>query len=141
MRTKVAMGLFLLGLAGAGGAGAQASAPATAVMIFFDWGKATIDRDYAGALDDEAAAFRQAPGSHVAIDGFSDRSGNAAANKRSSQLRAAIVRDYLLARGIPAARVELHAWGEERPLVATADGVREPQNRRVEVRVLSASEH
>jgi outer membrane protein OmpA-like peptidoglycan-associated protein len=141
MRTKVAMGLFLLGLTGAGGAGAQESAAATTVMIFFDWGKSTFDRDYAAALDAEAAAFLKTPGNSIAVDGYSDRSGNAAANYRSSRRRANLVRDYLIARGVPAERIAVRAWGEERPMIATADGVREPQNRRVDARILSASAH
>ena len=33
----------------------------------------------------------------------------------------------------PAARSSIQAFGESRPLVPTADGVREPQNRRVEI--------
>ncbi|MGB3165370.1 MAG: OmpA family protein, partial [Alteraurantiacibacter sp.] len=50
-----------------------------------------------------------------------------------SQRRNAAVRDYLTGRGIPAARISSEAFGESRPRVATGDGVRELQNRRVEV--------
>jgi outer membrane protein OmpA-like peptidoglycan-associated protein len=137
MRAKVAISLFSLGLAGASNANAQVSVPEQTVMIFFDWGKSAIDRDSAAALDQEAAAFLQSPGSAVTVDGFSDRSGNAAANSRSSRVRAEMVRDYLVAHGVPAERIAVHAWGEGRPMIATADGVREPQNRRVDVRVVS----
>jgi len=44
------------------------------------------------------------------------------------------VQDYLTDRGIPAARIASEAFGETMPRVETADGARELQNRRVEVR-------
>jgi OmpA-OmpF porin, OOP family len=47
--------------------------------------------------------------------------------------RNASVREYLVGRGIPAGRMSSEAFGESRPRVPTADGVREPQNRRVEI--------
>lgn len=133
MRATVAMLLFLAG----GGAVAQVAEPGPPVMVFFDWGKTAIDRDYAAALDAEVAMFGRNPAASVLVEGHSDRSGNDAANHRSSRVRAEIVRDYLVAHGIPAARIKVRAWGEERPFIATADGVREPQNRRVDVRILS----
>ncbi|MFA7597294.1 MAG: flagellar motor protein MotB, partial [Novosphingobium sp.] len=43
------------------------------------------------------------------------------------------VRDYLTARGIPGDRITSEAFGEANPRVPTADGVRELQNRRVEI--------
>ena len=39
----------------------------------------------------------------------------------------------LVARGVSRSAITVQAYGESRPLVATADGVREPQNRRVEI--------
>jgi hypothetical protein len=43
------------------------------------------------------------------------------------------VRSYLAGRGVPDGVMTTEAFGESRPLVETADGVREPQNRRVEI--------
>ena len=50
-----------------------------------------------------------------------------------SQERADAVRAYLIARGIPKANIVTHAFGESQPLIETKDGVKEPQNRRVEI--------
>ncbi|MGQ0661750.1 OmpA family protein, partial [Sphingosinicella sp.] len=50
-----------------------------------------------------------------------------------SQRRANNVATYLEGRGVPRASISTEAFGESRPLVETADGVREPQNRRVEI--------
>jgi outer membrane protein OmpA-like peptidoglycan-associated protein len=46
------------------------------------------------------------------LDGHSDRSGSALANRRSSLQRAQSVRDYLVARGVPPGAITNHAWGE-----------------------------
>ena len=54
-------------------------------------------------------------------------------NNALSQRRAEVVASELVARGISREEIGVTAFGESRPLVATADGVREPQNRRVEI--------
>ena len=104
-------------------------------FIFFDSAEAEIRREWQEVLDAVATRAR-APGTEVRVVGHSDRSGPSAANLRVSRERARVVRDELVARGIPADRIAVQAEGEERPLIATADGVREPQNRRVEIHVL-----
>jgi outer membrane protein OmpA-like peptidoglycan-associated protein len=50
-----------------------------------------------------------------------------------SQRRNASVRTYLTSHGIPDGAITSQAFGETMPRVPTADGVREPQNRRVEI--------
>ena len=40
---------------------------------------------------------------------------------------------YITARGVPEAQIAAQAFGESQPRVPTADGVREAQNRRVEI--------
>ena len=135
MRERWLMGLLLAQLS-AVGAAAQVAPPEA--MVFFDWGKLEIQRDYAAALDRVAAAAAADPDLRLIVDGHSDRSGPSLANRESSWRRAVAVRDHLVRRGIPAERIAVNAWGEERPLIATADGVREPQNRRVDVRRVAA---
>jgi outer membrane protein OmpA-like peptidoglycan-associated protein len=74
------------------------------------------------------------------IEGHTDRSGTATVNKRSALRRAEQVRDYLVAKGVTARAVSIVAHGEARPLIPTEDGVREVQNRRVEVILEGASD-
>ena len=45
----------------------------------------------------------------------------------------AVVAGELTRNGIGRDEITVQAFGESRPLVPTADGVREPQNRRVEI--------
>jgi outer membrane protein OmpA-like peptidoglycan-associated protein len=50
-----------------------------------------------------------------------------------AERRNASVREYLTGRGIPGGAITSQAFGESMPRVPTADGVRELQNRRVEI--------
>jgi len=69
----------------------------------------------------------------IELTGHADRSGAPAYNQTLSEKRGAAVRNALVHLGIPAADITVIGKGEASPLVPTADGVREPQNRRVEI--------
>jgi outer membrane protein OmpA-like peptidoglycan-associated protein len=111
------------------------SAPSTPApfMIFFDWNKGEIRRDDAAVLDRVAETWQARPGASLRLSGHTDRSGNAAANRLAGMRRAETVRQELERRGVPRNAIKLISFGEERPLVPTEDGVREVQNRRVEI--------
>lgn len=102
-------------------------------MVFFDWDKDDITPQAAAILDNAASAYQTCGQAQVMIAGHADRSGSDQYNVGLSQRRAANVRSYLAGRGIPDGVMTTEAFGESRPLVETADGVREPQNRRVEI--------
>ena len=110
----------------------QTAAP-QGTMVFFDWGKTEISRDSEATLDKVAEDYRVNP-APLSITGHSDRSGPAGANLRSSRERARIVADYLARKGVPLGAMAVEGRGEEAPIIATEDGVREVQNRRVEIR-------
>lgn len=102
-------------------------------IVFFDWDKDEITPAAAAILDNAAAAYAQTGQASVTLAGHADRSGSDAYNVGLSQRRANNVRSYLAGRGVPDGSITTEAFGESRPLVDTADGVREPQNRRVEI--------
>ena len=54
-------------------------------------------------------------------------------NQGLSVRRAEAVRAELVRNGVPRDAITVQGFGENRPLVPTAQGVREPQNRRVEI--------
>lgn len=115
-------------------AGAQHQVASTGpFMVFFDWDKGEIRRDDEAVLDRIAEAWRSRTDAQLRLSGHTDRSGNAAFNRRAGMERAATVRGELEKRGIPRNAMRLASFGEERPLVPTEDGVREVQNRRVEI--------
>ena len=92
-----------------------------------------ITRDSEAALDKVAENYRANPAA-LSITGHSDRSGPSGSNLRSSRQRARMVADYLAGKGIPKSAMTVEGRGEESAIIATEDGVREVQNRRVEIR-------
>lgn len=102
-------------------------------LVFFDWGKGELSNDAKATLDKLAERYAAAPRS-MTVDGHSDKSGASAGNVASSRRRAAMVRDYLATKGVPASAMTVRAYGETWPIIPTEDGVREVQNRRVEIR-------
>jgi opacity protein-like surface antigen len=102
-------------------------------IVFFDWDKDEITPAASAILDNAAGAYASTGQASVTLAGHADRSGSDAYNVGLSQRRANNVRSYLAGRGVPDGSITTEAFGESRPLVDTADGVREPQNRRVEI--------
>lgn len=101
-------------------------------FVFFDWGKNELTGDARAELDKVAGEFA-AKGGRVVLAAYTDRSGGARANRAISQKRGELVKTYLVGKGIPADAIRVQAYGEDRPYIATADGVREVQNRRVDI--------
>jgi outer membrane protein OmpA-like peptidoglycan-associated protein/uncharacterized protein YhjY with autotransporter beta-barrel domain len=102
-------------------------------IVFFDWDKDEITPQAAAILDNAAAAYQQTGTAQVMLAGNADRSGSTQYNVGLSQRRADNVKSYLAGRGVPDGVMSTEAFGEGRPLVETADGVREPQNRNVQI--------
>lgn len=113
--------------------------PPRIVMIAFASG-AALDADARAALDRLVADLPATTG--LILRGHSDSVGSDAANLRESRLRAKAVRDHLVSRGIDAARIEVVALGERRPVAPNAklDGSDDPvgraRNRRVEIELV-----
>ena len=101
--------------------------------MFFDWDKSDITAEAADTLNRAAAAYKETGSARITLAGHADRSGPADYNVGLSQRRNEAVRDYLTGQGIPTGVISSEAFGESQPLIETADGVREPQNRRVEI--------
>jgi outer membrane protein OmpA-like peptidoglycan-associated protein len=104
-------------------------------MVFFDPDKDDITAAAQSILDYVVPAHSDCglQNSRVVIDGHADRAGSEAHNLALSRRRARRVADYLRAKGLPEALPTTAALGESRPLKDTPDGVREPENRRVEI--------
>jgi len=102
-------------------------------IVFFDWDKSDITPEAASILDNAIGQYANCGNAQVMLAGHADRSGSAQYNVGLSQRRADAVKAYMVAHAIPEAVVTEQAFGESRPRVETADGVREVQNRRVEI--------
>lgn len=67
------------------------------------------------------------------MDGNTDTSGTPQYNQGLSERRARTVAEELVRDGVPQNAISMHAYGDTKLLVPTGPGVREPQNRRVEI--------
>ena len=101
-------------------------------IVFFEFDKSSLTADGRKVVDAAAAAFKSGK-SGVAIAGYTDLAGTQQYNLALSKRRADTVKQGLVRDGVPAAAIDEKWFGKENPRVPTADGVREPQNRRVEV--------
>lgn len=112
----------------------QPSAPEV-FLLYFRSDSTELTPDSAAELPAILATVAARPAADVSIVGHTDRSGSADYNMQLSLQRAQAVRDELAAAGLPLERTDVTSHGENNPLIATADDVREPRNRRVEVTV------
>ena len=110
-----------------------APAPARTFLVFFDWDRADLTDRARQIIAEAAENSRRVQVTRIEVAGHADRSGSPAYNQRLSQRRADNVAAELVRRGVARNIITVQAFGESRPLVPTADGVREPQNRRVEI--------
>ena len=102
-------------------------------MVFFDFDKALVTPEASSIIRQAAVAAKSNGTTRIDLTGHTDRAGSDKYNMALSLKRANAVKDQLVALGVPAAQISVVGKGESEPMVATPDGVREPQNRRVEI--------
>ena len=110
--------------------------------VTFASGSASINPGFYTTLDSVAESLIKYPNSLIDVYGFTDTTGSEALNQRLSEQRAQAVADYLVARGVARARIDTRGYGEAYDYlrVKTADGVDEPMNRRVEIKIIPVSQ-
>ena len=102
-------------------------------IVFFDWDKSDITPEAASTLDSAVQAYNNCGTVPIMLAGYTDLSGTQAYNLGLSERRDLSVQAYLTSHGIAVTTISGHAYGKTNPRVPTADGVRELQNRRVEI--------
>ncbi len=102
-------------------------------IIFFDWDRDNITPEAQQILEEAAQYAKQAGVARIVLTGHADRSGSTKYNEGLSMRRVNNAMTNLIDLGIPGSSIAVFAKGETEPLVPTDDGVREPQNRRVEI--------
>ena len=108
-------------------------APSRTYLVFFDWDRADLTGRARQIIAEAAQNSTRVQTTRIEVNGYTDLSGTAAYNQGLSVRRAKSVEAELVHDGVPTAEIAIHGYGESRPLVQTAQGVREPQNRRVEI--------
>ena len=106
--------------------------------VTFATGSATINSAFRATLNNVAASMVQYPNSLVDVYGYTDTTGSTELNQRLSEQRAQAVANYLIGQGVSSSRIRWQGYGEqyEHLKVKTADGVNEPMNRRVEIKII-----
>ena len=104
-------------------------------ILYFEGGSETLTAVSAAELATIKREIAERPASEVMVIGHTDTVGGMAANDKLSQKRATVVREILVAAGVPAQKIETAGRGEREPLVKSGDEVAEPKNRRVEISV------
>jgi outer membrane protein OmpA-like peptidoglycan-associated protein len=102
-------------------------------MVFFDWDRSNLSQQALNTIRQAADAYKTKGSARITATGHTDTSGPEAYNMALSLRRANTVKDALVRDGVPATAITVIGRGEQGLLVQTADGVREPQNRRVEI--------
>jgi len=102
-------------------------------LVFFDWDRDTITPQGHAILQQAAAAYKSGAPVQIQVTGYTDRSGSPGYNQRLSERRANNVANALVSLGVPRNQMAVSGRGENDNRVPTAPGVREPQNRRVEI--------
>jgi outer membrane protein OmpA-like peptidoglycan-associated protein len=102
-------------------------------LVFFDWDRDTITPEGMRVVQQAADAWRAGGMVTIHVTGYTDASGSAGYNQRLSERRANNVANALQRFGVPRQAMDVSGRGKNDQRVPTADGVREPQNRRVEI--------
>jgi outer membrane protein OmpA-like peptidoglycan-associated protein len=112
---------------------APTAPPARTYLVFFDWDKSDLTARAVTIIAQAAADSKTGGTTDISVSGYTDTSGTPDYNQGLSERRAKAVSGQLVTDGVPASEIEIHAYGETHLLVPTGPGVREPQNRRVEI--------
>jgi hypothetical protein len=102
-------------------------------LVTFGIDQTTLTEQDRQVIAQAAEDYRRTGSPQITVTGYTDTSGSADYNLELSQHRAETVADALEREGVPATDIVAVGRGEENLLVPTADGVREPRNRRVEI--------
>ena len=120
----------------------QAMAPKPAIaqpqidgiyILFFDYNSDQLNPAGKEVVRKAIFDYHLSKSGGVELSGHADTSGSNAYNQALSARRLATVRATLENGNVPAGRISLEAFGENKPLVQTGDGEKELRNRRVEI--------
>ena len=128
-----ASSLLAVSAATSGTAYADGATVPHSYLVFFDFNKSNLTPAATKIVDQAAANAGPAHVTRLTVTGHTDTVGSDAYNMRLSRRRAESVAAELEKDGIASNEIEIVAKGKRDLLVPTADGVKEPQNRRVQI--------
>jgi peptidoglycan-associated lipoprotein len=108
----------------------SSTAAATSNTVLFGFDSASLTDAAQATLNRQAAFMQASPTLRVIIGGHADERGTREYNLALAERRAAATRDYLVAKGVNAARVRIISYGKERPVAVGSNDVSWAKNRR-----------
>lgn len=111
----------------------QAAPIAKNYLVFFDFDKSNITPEASRSIGQAADAAKAGHSTSIALTGYTDSVGTEKYNMALSLRRANAVKETLIRLGVPSQEISVSGKGKGDQLVSTKDGVREPQNRRVQI--------
>ena len=109
--------------------------PPAEFTLYFVEGKDEFTDESKKIVDSVFAEIARRPVPDVIVIGHTDTVGNGVDNDALSRLRAEVVRNAFVARGLAADKLVTIGRGKRDLAVPTGDGVAEPRNRRIEILV------
>ncbi len=104
-----------------------------AYTTYFAFNSDQLDDDARAVVAEAVASAKAANLDKVVISGHSDSAGAADYNRRLSKARVEAVASEFVDSGLPASKIEIQVYGEDKPRVETPDGQSAAQNRRAEI--------
>lgn len=109
------------------------AAPPQQFIVFFGFNKYNLTTEAMRVIAEAVVAAQQTGSARVLITGHTDTVGSHSYNGRLSMRRSNAVKAEMVRQGIAAGSISATGKGETELLVQTADGVKEPQNRRATI--------
>ncbi len=103
--------------------------------VFFETGKAEIQRASHTELDRLVELLEEVPALTIELSGHTDNQGSEKLNKELSQKRAEAVREYLINEGIDGSRLTAKGYGSEQPVATNKTKAGRQKNRRTEFKI------
>ena len=112
---------------------APVATPARSYLVFFDWDRFNLTDRARQIVAEAAQNSTRVQYTRIQVNGYTDTSGTPRYNQGLSVRRAQAVAAELVKDGVSRSAISIQGFGETHLLVQTGPGVREPQNRRVEI--------
>ncbi|WP_310588347.1 OmpA family protein [Larkinella terrae] len=104
--------------------------------VLFEQSKAVLIEGSNAELDRVVQMLNDYPTMEIQVDGHTDNQGVWDLNMKLSQDRVRVVKEYLMEKGIPDARIQTKAWGPSKPIASNETEEKRRLNRRVEFTIL-----
>lgn len=108
--------------------------------VTFDVNSYTLKPEFRATLDQVAQSMIDYPDSLIDVYGHTDSTGSNEYNQTLSENRARTIANYLISRGVSAARVRSQGFGETMPIATNDTEEGRAKNRRVEIKIMPVTQ-